>query len=279
MNKDDLNPNQPQDEVEQTRVPEPMSQTPDEATQAQVEPSPTPMESADSPWASQATESTRYAESEDGQPDVSEPEDDLRHPFKEIWFYPREAFKALGRHPLPGFNYAIAALAGIGQLLSQSLQGESGIESTAIAILVALIAGPIGGIVGAMIGAWLFRLTGRWLGGKASFARMFDVFCWANTPTLLVLPFSVILVAWLGQSYVEPNAIAESGSLALAFFVMAMGIVSIVAAIWGMVLSIVGLSEVQEFSIWKAIANAVISFALIIAVAIGFGMVFGMFSA
>ncbi|GLS83483.1 Yip1 family protein [Paraferrimonas haliotis] len=192
-------------------------------------------------------------------------QEQLRHPLTEIWFYPREAYRALAQHPLPKLNLTIAALAGVVQVLASGFMQEDGqFNSIMVLLFSALVGGSIGGIIGVYLSSFLFKFTGKLLGGSASYARLRDVFSWSSLPSLINLPFLLLFLVIMGNGYFDPKYFETHPGLIVTLLVAAWGLVSLVVSIWGLILMVVGISEVQNFSIWRAIANFVLSVLIIV---------------
>ncbi|WP_163936560.1 Yip1 family protein [Paraferrimonas sp. SM1919] len=204
-------------------------------------------------------------------------EQQLRHPLKEIWFYPREAIKALQLSDYSGFIIPLAVLSGITQGFSNNFASEY-FESLTSMLLVTLIVASIAGIIGIYVSAWLLSMTGKWLGGKASFNSLVELSAWASLIQVLMLPLLILLMILMGNGYVDSEYLMENPSGLVITLLLIFSLASIVVGIWSLVVMCVGISELQGFSILRALANILLFLVIFVAVVVALSEFFKMFS-
>jgi hypothetical protein len=122
------------------------------------------------------------------------------------------------------------------------------------------------GIIGISISAWLLHVTGRWIGGKGDFQGIRATVAWSNVPNIVSILMWIVLMGVFGtqifnRDFSEGQFIGyQAGVL---FLVM---LVETIVSVWGIVILLNALSEVQKFSIWRAIANVIIPFVAVVAI-------------
>ncbi|MES0491628.1 MAG: YIP1 family protein [Leptospirales bacterium] len=82
----------------------------------------------------------------------------------------------------------LAAVAGFSQVLDRASSRSFGDTfEWPIIFLIAAVAGPIFGIIVLYIIGAVFKWTGSWIGGKASFKNIRIAVAWSNVPILWAL--------------------------------------------------------------------------------------------
>ncbi len=114
-------------------------------------------------------------------------------------------------------------------------------------------AGPFIGIIGALLAfiswfmqAGIFQLFAEFFGGKGRATGVLTVLALADIPGVLVIPFKV--VGHFTASSFLGTFVTVAGSLAVF--------------VWGILLLVIGLREIQQFSTGKAVATILIPFGI-----------------
>ncbi|SHH96077.1 Yip1 family protein [Ferrimonas marina] len=132
-----------------------------------------------------------------------------------------------------------------------------------------LVAAPIA--LGFMyLSAWLTRLVGRLFGGEGELGDMVTGMVWAQVPALISLGLSILLFALFGTELItNPDAITEGGTLK-GLLAVGIGLLQIVFAVWGLVLSVAALSVTLNISLWRSVGVhlVIILFFILLAVAV-----------
>jgi hypothetical protein len=132
--------------------------------------------------------------------------------------------------------------------------------------LGSLIACTFLGVIGISFGAFLLHITGKMLGGKGSFQEVRASLAWSNVPNFVTVVMWFVLLSVFGtvvftKGFSEMQFVGyQSGIL---FLIM---LLEVIISIWGLVILVNALAEVQQFSIWKAIVNVVIPFVGMVAI-------------
>ena len=112
------------------------------------------------------------------------------------------------------------------------------------------------------------------LGGKGSFQTVRAAVAWSNVPNFVTVLMWVVLLMVFGaqvfnRNFSEMQFVGYRAGI--LFLVM---LVESIVSIWGFIILLSTLREVQGFSIWKAILNVVIPFVAVVAVIWGTAWMF-----
>ncbi len=188
------------------------------------------------------------------------------NPWCSIWTEPRQTIRSIV-NANPKFGYFFLTIV-YGLPLAFNLVQNFGLAATVplwALIIGSLILSPFLGMIGISIGAFLLQLVGRLLGGKGSFLNVRAAVAWSNLPNIVGIVMTFILLGIFGaqifnKNFAEMQFVGyQAGVLFLAFLLES------IATIWGFILLLCTLGEVQGFSIWKAILNVVILIVLLMA--------------
>ena len=131
-----------------------------------------------------------------------------------------------------------------------------------------LILSPFLGALLFYIVGWVLKITGGWLNGHAPSDQLRAVVAWANVPRIIVLFLAFVLLLFAPGYYFTP-LISGPVFLFIRFILF-------ITWIWQIVIFVVGISEVQKFSIGKAIGNYLLNllvffvFFLLVGFLVGF---------
>jgi len=210
------------------------------------------------------------------------------YPVFTIWLYPRRTIRAILDTNPKRHVVLLAALGGIATSADSAIGRRFGdfLSPPAIAVLVFIIA-PIGGVLTLYIGGWLLRITCSWLGGTASQTSVRAALAWSNIPqivsALVTIPPSLIIHRSELFSSATPSLdalIQSSSSLALVttFVLLAIGVVSLIMAVWSILITVKCVAEAHRFSAWRALfafllAGCLVAIPIAIIVAVASGVV------
>jgi hypothetical protein len=183
-----------------------------------------------------------------------------------MWTQPRATIQRIVDDDPYRLVLVLAALSGIVNALSQAGSDNLGDDMGLPAILgIAVVAGTFSGIFSLYIGAALVGWTGRWIGGKASYAEIRCAFAWSSVPflwaSLVWIPRLILFRQELFMTEM-PRIEASVGLIALYFAFL---LVEVAGAIWAIVCCLMALGQVQGFTAFKALGNFGLA-ALVIAV-------------
>jgi tetratricopeptide (TPR) repeat protein len=152
---------------------------------------------------------------------------------------------------------AIAIIVGYGIWLSIERYLGSGDHLAPHEILgFGLLIGPVLGLLLLYLGSKLLALSGSWLAGRATSRQVRTALAWAATPLvwtqLLWLPLILIQGGNVFRSATGGNVLPPV--LQSFFLTLVAGF-----GLWSFSLLLIGLSEVQQFSLWRAAASLALS--------------------
>ena len=170
------------------------------------------------------------------------------NPWKEVWLHPRNTIKAILKYDPKYMVLPLAALVGIA---NNALDFESsdvivGGSSFIGSVLVAAILG----IVSLYISGFLLSLTGRWIKGEANALKLRAAIAWSGVPVVASLILFIPLFFALNSS-----AMGIIGVSSIAVIIL---------GVWSVILQVGMISEIQKFSIGKAILNIILAFIVIL---------------
>lgn len=189
------------------------------------------------------------------------------NPWLEIWTRPKETIRAIVKFNPKYLFFLLSGIYGFPLMLqfAQNLSlGESG---SPLAILIgALILCVFIGMAGITIISGLLYWTGQWIGGKAPFAHVRAAMAWSNVPNVVNAVIWLVMMGFFGgrlfhRGFAETSFVGYE--LTVVFFAF---LIQVVLSVWGFVIGLKTLSEVQGFSAWKALLNVLIPFFMVVIV-------------
>lgn len=179
--------------------------------------------------------------------------------FTRIWTSPRIVFRFLNETHYDKHIYLLLMLGGISNGFEQATAHAFGENWPLIGVIVmALILGSILGLIANHMFAGLMLWTGKLFNGRATFQQILRVNAYSLIPAVSALVFVLFELIIYGESMFRRgfNVMAYSQSHIMLFYTGALA--QAVLSIWGFVLNIAGISEVQKISTGAAIGNVVI---------------------
>lgn len=198
------------------------------------------------------------------------------NPWLSIWTKPRQTIQQIVDTNPQHLVLLLAGLSGISESLDRASNRNSGDTlSLTIILPIIILIGPISGIIGLYLYGALIKWTGNWLDGKASGEEVRAAIAWATVPLVFTLPLWIPQIALLGQEIFKSQTPLLDSNLSLAIILLALVIIEFLAAVWSFFLLMHCLGQVQGFSAWKALGNAILAgLVIIIPVLVVVGIVF-----
>ncbi len=198
-----------------------------------------------------------------------------KNPWLSIWTEPRKTIRSIVDSD-PKFGYLLlCAVYGLPFAfnLVQNFDLTRVIPFWAI-LIGSLVVCVFLGMVGISICAWLLHIFGRLLGGKANFQEIRAAVAWSNVPNFVTVLLWIILLGVFGaqvfnRNFSEMQFVGYQAGI--LFLVM---LLESIVSVWGFIILLSALREVQEFSVWKAILNVVIPFVAVVIVIWGTAWLF-----
>lgn len=199
------------------------------------------------------------------EPDVQLSDFEL---FKKIWFQPRQVFAYLKQKQYDKFTLPLIIIAGMAGVfedqISSVISGEQEILTFAFFVI---IGGALLGIIVIYLFAFTLSKVGRWLKGTKNIKSYLRVYTFANLPLLVSTFFISIPMAFAQidpdnfEQIFTPNSF-DSTTIWLGTTLL------VLANLWTFILHIIGISEIQGFSLGRAFWNFFIPLIIIFVVAI-----------
>lgn len=189
------------------------------------------------------------------------------NPWMSIWVEPRATIRSIiTTNPRYGFVLLSAAYGfPVALNFAQNLGLAASIPLWAI-IIGALVLCTFLGMIGISVSAWLLKVAGRWIGGKGTFQTVRAAVAWSSVPSFVSSLMWLVLIAIFGSQVFSPQFPETNFFGYQAGVVFLVFLVQTVVSIWGFIILLKALGEVQGFSAWKALWNVVIPFAIIVGI-------------
>lgn len=192
-------------------------------------------------------------------------------PWLTMWIKPRETMREILNKHYPEYIILILSIlssidGSLNRAVSQNL-GDKGITYITI-ILKAIGEGIIIGIPGIYLGAGLIKLIGKGLDGQGSFNDIKKVLAWTNIPIIWGMVFWIPKIILFKQELFTSETTIINSNWKLFLVYHFVGVIEFIIGIWALVIFLKCLSEVQKFSVWKALLNIFLMILLFIVFAL-----------
>jgi hypothetical protein len=185
--------------------------------------------------------------------------------FTKIWTEPRRVFKFINDTQYEKYLYLLMIFAGIGRAFDRASSKDMGDDSSLYFIVFScIIFGGMLGWISYYIYAALLSWTGKWLNGAGNTSAIYRMMAYAMIPSILALFFLFLQVAVYGQDYFKSNTDYLEGNIAGSILFWIAFAFETLLSISSLVFTVIGLSEVQKFSIGKAILNLILPILFIV---------------
>lgn len=185
--------------------------------------------------------------------------------FTKIWTEPRRVLKYINETKYEKYFYILLFLAGVSGAFDRAVNKNMGENVSLLGIVAGCVI--LGGLLGWLsyyIYAALLNWTGKWLDGKGDTDSIYRVLAYAMIPSAISLVFLVPQIAVYGiDLFVKDGDLVNAGIVGNIVFWGSI-ILEIILGIFTIIFCIIGLSEVQKISVWKAILNLVLPLIIIL---------------
>lgn len=185
--------------------------------------------------------------------------------FTKIWTEPRRVLKYINETKYEKYFYILLFLAGVSGAFDRAANKSMGENASLLGIVAGCVI--LGGFLGWLsyyIYAALLSWTGKWLDGKGDTDSIYRVLAYAMIPSAISLIFLVPQIAVYGiDLFVKDGDLVNAGIVENIVFWGAI-LLEIILGIFTIIFSVIGLSEVQKISVWKAILNLVLPLLIIL---------------
>ena len=191
------------------------------------------------------------------------------NPWINIWISPKKTIRAIIAFREKINFFLLASIALLQKFLFFSVY--FGLKFSWVYVfcfILVLISSPFLGALWFYFYSYLLHTTGKWLKGIASFSQICTVFSWSKVPLIIDIFMWFILLTFSAEH------LFVHYSLGISFLFI--HIIFFMTAFWSLILLIIGMQEVQKFSLLKTIINVFLSYLafLLIAMAINFIYIF-----
>ena len=183
---------------------------------------------------------------------------------------PRGYIRSLPKAKIGRLPIYLAWVIGMLYLMRQSASYNLSLEYSFGMILVAaaILAIPFGYII-----MYLFTFFVYWAGklfkGKASYSELFSAAGYGRVPEIFVVITWLILALILGQATFTQIYVMQG----LPTIISALLYIQIVFYIWGFVITLHTIGEVQGFSAWMSLWNCILAGALLILISLAIELI------
>lgn len=189
--------------------------------------------------------------------------------FTEVWINPRKVFRFLQAKDYNYYTAGLLVLLGIVNAFDRAQEKGMGENLDLIILLIyCVVLGGAFGWIGTYIYSYFVKIVGRWFEGKAETRELVRVFAYAAIPSITALLILIPEFLIYGESIFK-NELGKGnmGTFSLVFYYFCI-FAEMALGIWSILIMIVGVSEVQGFSKWKAFFNLILPFFLLVFAAI-----------
>jgi len=193
----------------------------------------------------------------------------VSRPWLSIWTHPRSTFRALLDAPPRPVEWLLIMTSGFAQSLVQGYESSAGAKAPlALIVPMAAVVGSIWGLLQYHLVTGLLFLADRWTGGRVTYREMRTVTAWSAVPQVAIVAAWLLSAAAIGRFlFVNPEQFGPNTTLQPPLIMLALFLVSIVSAIWCVVILVKGVAEAQRSSAGKAILTVLGAGALLLALA------------
>ncbi len=188
------------------------------------------------------------------------------NPWLDIWVRPRDTIRHIvSTNPKYGF-LALCALNGFPMAMNfaQSMSLGLALPTWALIIGAFIVCGFLG-FVSISLSSLLILWTGKWIGGMGNYTTIRSAVAWSNVPNFITSLTWLALLAVFGglvlnQGFSETSFVGYQAGIVFIIF-----LIQSIVSIWGFIILLKTVAEVQEFSVWRALLNVVIPFIIVVA--------------
>lgn len=198
------------------------------------------------------------------------------NPWLSMWTHPKTTIRTIVDYN-PNYRlFVLSAIYGFISLISSSQSFALGLSvNFFLLMLLCLIISPFWGYLIFSVSSFFIHITGKWLKGKAEYKEVRASIAWSNVPMIGNIILWAILFIVFRQDVLKDFPGSFEITLAQRGVLFTVFLCQLILSIWIIVLYVNSLSEVQGFSIGKAVLNII--FALILFIGLFFVASFAYF--
>jgi hypothetical protein len=184
-------------------------------------------------------------------------------------FQPKETFKYIFEHISKESVFIFFVLAGIAKAVDRLLDKElvnNPFDVGQLAIRI-ILGGALGWISYYII-AWFLEFAGGLLKGKATLSQYKRVLAWSLVPVIISL--FILIPQYFIYGAGSNNAVWETGFSMSSTGLVIFTVLTFILDLWALVILVIGVAFIQNFSIGRAILNIVLPILVIGGALLGF---------
>lgn len=186
-------------------------------------------------------------------------------PWISMWCYPRQTIRRIVEADPDRHVLLIAAIGGIGDAIDRAAINSLGSHLSLEAILLlSVVAGPVLGVISLYVVGFFLRLTGEWIGGGADSHDLRCAIAWSSVISIWAMVLWIPEVLLFGKELFTWKRPMIHASPVLTCLFWVFSAIEVIVGVWAFVVFLKCLSEVQRFSVWKALANALMAMVILV---------------
>lgn len=201
---------------------------------------------------------------------------------KEIFYKlltsPKEAFKFINDYKFDKHVTILLFLAGIVRAFDRATNKSLGDNFSLLGLIAfCIIIGGVFGWITYYIYAALISWTGKWFEGRADTQSILRILAYALFPSVFILILLIPQIAIYGNGMFQSDYDTSNTGLINNIVYYGLFLCGVALGIWSFILSVIGISEVQKFSIWKALLNLLLPALFFISIILVIVLIFWVF--
>lgn len=185
--------------------------------------------------------------------------------FTKILTHPREALKYIHKNKFENyltiFMFTLVIFSSLERMISKNDNWKG--ENIILYLFIAIVFGGLFGWISFYLMGWLSSVTGNWLNGKGNTSDFVRIYVYSSLPKLI--SFLILLLQLIANKYYVNNYIGDKMFMNI-YMIIAYGLAAmqLLIIVWIIVLNVIGIAVVQNFSYGKAFMNYIASIALVV---------------
>lgn len=188
-----------------------------------------------------------------------------REIFTKIWTSPRIVFKYINDNQYDKYVTVLLIFSGISRAFDRASMRNMGDDLSLWGIIgICVVFGGLLGWFSYYLYAAMVSWTGKWLNGQGNTTSILRILSFAMLPSIIALILLVPQIGVYGVEIFKEEGDITSAGLLSNIFVYGSIFLEFVLGVWTIVLSVVGVSEVQKLPIGKTILNLLLPVIVIV---------------
>ncbi len=182
----------------------------------------------------------------------------MSSPWATIWFHPKRTMQEVRTRPNRGL-WVLSAICGFLFNLNLAVIYSFSTKLSFIVMLVlAVFLSVITGYLYFSISSFFVFIAGKCLKAKSTFLECRAALSWSSIPLVVnAVAWVFLLIAFKEKVFLDPSKAGfTAGQI---YIVLTVSFLQVIFSVWSLVLYFYGLSEIQGFSISKAILNIILA--------------------